>query len=254
MNYTIPKGKLYLDVFDTTGALTGERYLGNTPGAELSINSESLDHYSAEGGVNEKDESFVTQIDRKLSITCDDMSLETQALFVIGGIATLTQTSGAVVGEVVANVLQDRYYQLGVTPANPTGVRNVSLPVVKSGITTYVENTDYSLDGPLARIYIITGGAIVDTSDLMVDYTKAAAVRQQIATSALEAKTGALRFVADNPKGVNRDFYAAKVNLKPSGNMTLKGEKAEWAKVQFDVEFLKRDANTAALYIDGRPA
>lgn len=253
-NYTLPKGKLFFDPFDATGAVTGERYLGNTPGADLSIATTVLDHYSAESGINEKDESMVTQIDRKLSITSDNMSLDNVALFVIGGIATLTQAVGPVAGETVGPVIQGRYYQLGVSTANPTGVRNISAGVIKNGATTYVSGVDYELDGPLGRLYIVPGGAIADATSVTADYTKSAGVRQQVASSALAVAQGALRFVADNPKGENRDFYAPKVNLKPNGNMSLKGEKAEWAKMQFDVEFLKRDAETAALYIDGRPA
>lgn len=254
MNYTLAKGKLFFDAFDTNGVLTGERYLGNTPGADLTIDSTVLDHYSSESGISEKDMSLVTQIDRKLVITCDDISLENQAMFIIGGVSTLTQVAGPVVAEAIGPVLQDRYYQLGASAGNITGVRNVSAVAVKNGATTYVAGTDYVLDALQARLYIVPGGAIVDATTLAVDYTKAAAVRQQIATSSLEIKSGALRFVADNPRGANRDLYAPKVNLKPNGSMTLKGEKAEWAKLQFDVEFLKRDADTAALYLDGRPA
>lgn len=252
-NYTIPKGKMYFD----DG--TGEEYLGNTPGADLSVEPTSLDHYSAESGIREKDDTALVEINRKLAIIADDISVGNWARFIIGVASTLTQAAtpvaDAVLGAVaLGKVKKGKYYQLGVTATNKTGVRSVSAVTIKVGAAVKVLNTDYTLDAALARIYIVPGGSIADNDIVLESYTPAANTRDQVISASSAATAGALRFVADNPKGVNRDIFLPSVNLKPTGTAKLKGEQAEFMQLGFDIEILKKDASTAAIYIDGRPA
>lgn len=245
-NYTIPKGKIYFDDGD------GEQYLGNTPAAELSIESTSLDHYSAESGIREKDDSALVEINRRLSITADDISVENWSRFIIGAVSTHTQAATPVVDESVGAVKQGRYYQLGVTSGNPSGVRDVGSVTVKVGATSKTVTTDYTVDAALGRVYIVPGGGIADDDVVLVSYTPVAGTREQVISASSAAVEGSLRFIADNPKGTNRDIYLPKVNLKPTGTARLKGEQAEWMQLGFEIEILKRDATTAAIYIDGR--
>ena len=251
MNYTIPKGKMYFD----DG--TGEEYIGNTPSADLSIEVTDLPHYSAESGIREKDDTALVEINRKLAITADDISVENWARFIIGTASTLAQAATPVVDAVLGavalgKVQQGRYYQLGVTAANPTGVRDVTAVTIKVGAASMVLDTDYTLDATLARIYIIPGGGIADNDIVLESYTPVAGTRDQVLSASSAATAGALRFVADNPKGTNRDIFLPSVNLKPTGSAKLKGEQAEWMQLGFEIEILKKDANTAAIYIDGR--
>lgn len=250
-NYTIPKGKIYFD----DG--TGEEYLGNTPGAELSIDTTDLPHYSAESGIREKDDTALVEINRKLAITADDISVGNWARFIIGAASThaqaATPVADAQLGSAPAGkVKQGRYYQLGVTPTNLSGVRDVTAVTIKVGAAAKVLNTDYTLDPILARIYIIPGGGIADNDVVLESYTPTLGTRDQILSASSAAVAGALRFVADNPKGINRDIFLPSVNLKPTGSAKLKGEQAEYMQLGFEVEILKKDINTAAVYIDGR--
>lgn len=247
-DYTIPKGRIYFD----TG--TGEEYLGNTPGAEIGVESTDAPHYSAESGIREKDDNTLVEINRTLSITADNISVGNWARFIIGQASTLTQTSGPVVAESLGTVKKDRYYQLGKSAGNPSGVRGVSTVVVKVGAATKTLGTDYDVDLTLARIYIMPGGTIVDTDVVLVDYTKSANTREQVVSASSAATAGALRFVADNPKGTNRDIFLPSVSLKPTGTARLKGDQAEYMTMGFEVEILKKDDTTAAIYIEGRPA
>ncbi len=246
MSYTIPKGKIYFDDGN------GEQYLGNTPTAEMSIETTSLDHYSAESGIREKDDSALVEINRRLSITADDISTANWARFIIGSVSTHNQAATPVVDESIGAVKQGRYYQLGVTAGNPSGVRDVGSVTVKVGAVAKTLTTDYTIDTTLARVYIVPGGGIADDAVVLVSYTPVAGTREQVISASSAAVEGALRFVADNPKGTNRDIYLPKVNLKPTGTARLKGEQAEWMQLGFDIEILKRDATTAAIYIDGR--
>lgn len=250
-NYTIPKGKIYFD----DGS--GEEYLGNTPGADLTIDSTSLDHYSAESGIREKDDTALVEISRKLAITADDISVGNWARFIIGAASTKAQAATPVVDAVLGavplgKVKQGRYYQLGVTSGNLSGVRDVTAVTIKVGAAAKVLGTDYTLDAALARIYIVPGGGIVDNDIVLESYTPTAGTRDQVLSASSAAVAGALRFVADNPKGINRDIFLPSVNLKPTGSAKLKGEQAEYMQLGFEVEILKKDVNTAAVYIDGR--
>ncbi|ODU49073.1 MAG: hypothetical protein ABS92_06780 [Thiobacillus sp. SCN 63-374] len=250
-NYTIPKGRIYFDDGN------GEEYLGNTPGADLGIESTTLDHFSAESGIREKDDSALVEITRTLTITADDISTANWARFIIGTVGAKAQTAVAVADATLGatplgKVKQGRHYQLGVTTDNPSGVRAVTGVAIKVGAATMVLNTDYTLDATLARIYIIPGGGIADDDIVLESYTPTAGNREQVISASSAATSGAMRFVADNPKGTNRDIFLPSVNLKPTGTAQLKGENAEWMQLGFEIEILKKDASTGAIYIDGR--
>jgi hypothetical protein len=253
-NYVLGKGKVYIDELDGNGNKTGEFFFGNAPGFEVSVESESLDHYSSTGGIREKDEEVTTQVTRSGTITVDDISAKNLALFIVGEISTISQTATPVANEAIT-VKQGLTYQLGTTTNNPAGVRGVGSVVVTdvAGTTTFDVTDDYTVDATLGRITIVAGGAIASSASqtIHVDYTPVAQSREQIATGALGSKTVSLRYIADNPKGTNRDLYSPKVTMRPSGALPFIGE--EWLSMQFELEFLSTAA-TAAIYIDGRPA
>lgn len=251
-NYTLGKGKIYFDLFDANGNPQGERYIGNTPGFTVTVATETLKHYSSEGGVNVLDASTPLQTDITGNITVDDISDDNLALFFqSGAVGSVSQVATPVADEAIT-VQQGRYYQLGVSASNPTGVRNVSSVVIQddTDTTTYVLDTDYELDAAMGRIYIIPGGGISDDDVLHVDYTPAAETRSRIAAGS-EPVRGALRYIANNPKGANKDAYGAQVVLSPNGDLAFKTENA-WMQMQFGLEFEQRDTSTAQLYIDGR--
>lgn len=250
-DYVIPRGVAYFDPFDSGGNLTGEIDMGNTPGFNLGVESTNLEHFSSRGGLNEKDRDVATGVNRTASMTIDNLAIENLGYFAIALQSAIVQAATPVVDESVT-VKQGRWYQLGVS-INPTGVRNVSAVVIQddTDTTTYVLNTDYELDAALGRIRIIEGGAISDDDVLHVDYTPAAETRQQLVADTTPVK-GAMRVVADNPEGSNKDYYFPSVNLKPTGEMPLIGAEDSWASIGFDIGINKKDANTPALYVDGR--
>lgn len=250
--YTLGKGKLYFDPFDSNGNKTGERPFGNCPEFTFTVASENLDHFSSESGIAEKDMSVTLSVERTGSITTDNVSADNLALFVIGDVSSVTQAATPVANEPIV-VKKGRFYQLGVSSGNPQGARNVSSVVVTNtaGTTTYVAGTDYNVDLVLGRLEIITTGAIANDATLHVDYTPASNSRERVASSSLAATEGALRFISDNPVGPNRDLYAPKVRLSPSGDFAWIGD--DWLSMQLDIEFLK-PATGSAIYVDGRAA
>lgn len=254
-NYVLGRGKVYFDRFAAgTKNKTGERFFGNVPEITYNTESEVLDHFASTSGIRQKDDQAILEITRTLSFVADDITIENMALFFLADSSSQVQASA--VGEVstYATVVEGYYYQLGVETGNPTGVRNVSNVVVEpaAGGTPYVLTTDYTVDAALGRIYIVPGGGIIEANGIEVTYDVAAATRDQVITAGNTLIEGCLRYISDNPKGEQRDLFLPYVQLRPNGDFSLIGD--EWMQLPFTGEVLVLDDNTAAAYIDGRPA
>ena len=310
----IPGGKIYFDLFNESLEKTGERYLGLTPGFTLSIASDKIQSYSAENGLQELDDETLVKITRTGKLTVRQISLENLGMFLAGQASTASQAGGNVTGEAI-DVLADRYYQLGTTVANPSGVRSVSAVTLTTatvsaaatstayavgaqvkpastplyiyqcttagtsggsaptwpttvgatvtdgtvvwtniGIITPVLDTDYTLDAAMGRFYIKPTARVHATYPVpwLAAYTTSAVSREQLLTSGTADVYGALRFIAANAKGVNRDVYGCNVLLAPSGDIVFKGDSPAYAELSFDISFNVGANGEAALVIDGR--
>lgn len=250
--YQIPRGRVLFDPFDANGALTGEEEFGNCPSFTISIATTKADHFSSETGLKQKDAAVTVEVNRAAKIKCDNISAKVLANFLSGSTETVTQTSGSVVDESIT-VKKGRQYQLGRSESNPAGVRNVTNVVVTNSgaTTTYTLGTDYAVDLELGRLQILEGGTISD-GIIKVDYDKAAKTWTRIKTGAVAELAGAIRVIADNASGNNRDFYMPKVNLTPEGDLPVIAEGTDFVNVAFSVEILK-PSNAEAVYVDGRP-
>lgn len=256
-NYTLGKGRVFFDAF-SQGTLSpqGERYFGDTMEFNVTSESESLEHFDNDAGIRVKDASVLLELSRTGTLITENISPENLALFFLGAASTLTQS--AVVGQssTYMTVKKGYYYQLGVTTARPEGVRKVANVVVKNRLTpttVYVAGTDYVLDADLARIQLLEGGAIVEASGLTIDFDIAAASFTRVVTAADAEIKGALRYIATNPQGEKYDYFFPYVSLKPNGDFALKSGE-EFQQLGFTFEVLKKDDNTEAMYINGRPA
>lgn len=249
-NYTLGRGEIWFAQY-LTGTTTpgGELYLGNTPELSFTAEQENLDHYSSDRGVRIKDESVLLQLDYSGSFITDNISPDNLSYFFLGESMTSTATSTTVTGEAIADVMKGRTYQLGTSASNPAGVRKVSAVSVKKGATTFVAGTDYVLDATLARIEILTTGAIVEGDDLTVDYTIDVSSRSRVISKSKTIE-GALRYIAYNPAGQNIDYFLPWVKITPNGDFTLKGD--EWQQLPFTLEVLKK-GTLESVYMEGRP-
>lgn len=258
--YTLGRGRVMLDRYPANIVMTaltrgiGERYIGNTPEFSTNSSSENLDHYDSDAGVRTKDDSVELSFDRAGSFTCDNIDSDNIALYFLGDKATVTQAAATGVVDVLT-VKQKMFYQLGMTALLPAGVRNVGSVVVKKGspgfATTVSAAGNYQVDEVLGRIYIEAGAPdITDDTIIQVTFNVLASTRGQV-ISKNQSIYAAVRFVADNPKGVNRDYYFPYVKLSPDGDYNLKGE--EWQTMGFTMEILKKASNVESVYIDERP-
>ena len=247
-NITVGAGRIYLSL----KGQDGERYLGDTPGFELAITSEKLDVYSSDTAVAEKLVSVVRNVERTATITCQDMSLENLALFLLGEVTSLTQTADKVTDE-EATVKKGEWYQLG----GGIGVRDVSAVSIQGAkvrANTYVNlvaGKDYTLDAKGGRVLMLVD-AIKFGDPIKFTYTPKAATFGQVQTSDTKPVEGALRFRSDNTEGGNKDFYAPRAIIQPEGQIELKSRDNP-VQITFNVEFLA-DASNKAIYFTNREA
>lgn len=249
--FVLGAGKVFFDPFDDAGNLTGERYLGDTPGFSLNVSAANQELWTSDGPIAERAEYVATQVTREASIECRNINMDNLALFLIGDVAAHEQTSASVTEE--SHIVKlDRWYQLGQDDSNPTGVRDVTgVTVTDSSSTSYTEGTDYELDAALGRIRPMPGGSIAEDTELLIDYDTNQTTWDRITTNNLGAQDGALRYIANNTAGPNRDLYAPKTRLNPDGDYSVKSRDT-WQSLSFSAALLVPD-NGAAAYLDGQP-
>ena len=265
--YTLGRGEVYFNKFKPgTNIGEGERYLGNTPEYSLTNEVETLDHFNADRGLREKDESVLLEISSSGSMNCDNISGENVALFFLGNLLTKSSTSVTAQKEVFTNWKRGLTLQLGTTDATPTGVRKVSnVKVGKAeksatlnltgdisaipGVTIVDAAGNYEVDLELGRLYLEpTSTEINGDIKLVVQFDVAAQSREMVISSN-DVVQGSLRFVSHNAKGENKDYFFPKVTLSPDGDYNLKGD--DWQSMGFTFEALKLQGRER-VYIDIR--
>jgi hypothetical protein len=249
--YVLGRGKLFFDRFadNTKVSINGERRLGNCPSLAYTSAVDSLDHYNSEGGQKTKDASADLQKNTTGSFGCDNISSENVALFVGGSVSSLAQTAATGLTENI-KLSKDRWYQLGKTTGNPSGLRNLASLVVTAtvGGATY-SATNYDVNYETGRVYVHPDATLVEGTEYTFTYNTVASSRKRVA-SGTKSIYGALRFVADNAEGTDRDHYFPYVKLTPNGDFNLIGD--EWSIAQFNLEILRLNDTTEAIYIDER--
>ena len=263
-NYTLGRGEIYFARKDpVTGAMGGERYLGNTPAANLTAEEEKLEHFSSDRGIRIKDKVVTLQVNYTGTLEVDNIDYDNVALFFLGETESLTiaQTTVATeqVGVTGIGVEKGMFYQLGMTAANPAGAKGVIFPGAagtlfaltrSGGGGALVHGTDYVVNAELGRVEILETSTVIQDGDLLTaTYTVAASTRRRV-ISGSTAVTGSLRYVAYNPEGEQIDYFMPSVTLSPNGDFALKSD--EWQVIPFNIDVTKRDADTAAIYGEGR--
>jgi hypothetical protein len=252
-NQTLGRGRVYFAPFVAgTETPTGRRYLGNTPEFNISVETETLDHYNSDEGVREVDLSVPVQTDRTATLMTDNVSKENLALFFLGSTSALSQASGSNIASDYDNAQQGLTYQLGKSATNPTGDRNVTTVVVRNDAgspVTYVLNTDYTLDAARGQITVVEGGGIANGTNLRITHSRPVATRDRI-ISGNSAIYGELYYQARNPAGQQIDYVFPKVRISPSGDFALKAE-SDFQSFSFSVTILKKEG-LQAMYADGQ--
>lgn len=254
-NYTLGAGKLYFDRFDDDGNTTGEYYIGNTTSLTGSTDETREEHYSSDEKERAKDASVVTQSDQTVGFTTDDIQPENLALLWKGTAEQLAVAADPGVVETIA-VMRGRWYQLGMSPTSPTGARSITLTSVTDDAGAPVAipggagGANYEVDLELGRIFIKEDAPdVADGDSIIVTYDVGAHSRTVIISKG-DTIRGALRYIADNTAGENRDDYWPLVELSPDGDYEFKAD--SWSEMSFTGEVLKKEGYYKH-YVDGRP-
>ena len=251
----VSAGRAYFSPYASGTFSRDERYLGNSQDLSINITSESVQLFTAEDGLDELDDETLTSITRAGAMTLANISLDNLALFYIGDISAVAQSAGSVVDE-AHTVDQDRWYQLGVSTSRPQGLQGLENFVLtgSGGTPTYTVTTDYLFDSDSGRFFIVPGGTIADGTAVLADYDRIASAWDVIDTSQLKQNVGEFRFIQNNAKGDNKNYYAPKCVLIPNGDAVLKSVgNVAYATLGFTLGFSRGPNGEAPLYIDGRP-
>lgn len=254
-NYTLGRGQVHFARFKAgTQIPDGFFYIGNTPEFSLTIESETLDHFSSDEGIREKDDSVPLEVNRTGSLTTDNIIPKNVALFFFGTDSMVTQASVASDTEVIAGIKAGHSYKLGSSPSNPTGYMGIDpsgfAVAVSPGGTALVVDVDYTMDFDNGIITFVEGSLLaVDAASIDVTYAVLGSSRERV-ISGSEPVEGAMMYVTKNPKGTDAVFYMPYIKITPNGDYALKGD--EWQQIPLALEILK-PAVGEAIYRDGTP-
>lgn len=255
-NIVLGSGRVFFDKFDANGDPTGELYMAETPGFELTVSPESTEIFSDDGPVAESLINVTKSVSRNFAITTKNITDQSLALFLIATAGSQTTSAGAETATAInggKGVKQGHWYQLGVSAGRPTGVRAITTVAIKEGVTAKTVDTDYVLDAALGRIYIVPGGGIDEGDILTADFTRTAVSWTEVASNDLGAAKGALRYVADNTAGENRDLYVPSCVLEPNGTAAFKSRDTAQT-LGFTVKVQKPSDGRSSVYVNGRAA
>ena len=167
-NYYSGQGSLYIAERDSvTGLAKGFIAVGNVPELSIDIETTNYEHKESETGSRLTDLVIVKEKKGKFSFKLENLTLANLAMALWG---TNTDIAGAaVVSEPVIAYKSSATVKKNLALANP----DVSLVVVKDAtdITTYVLDTDYTVDAKNGTISILAGSTIVEGVTLHVSYT-----------------------------------------------------------------------------------
>ena len=285
-NIVIGAGEVYIDLFDSDGNPTGERYLGDAVGATLSIATEETTVFSGTGPVARELTRVVRSISRTFNLTLHDITLDNLALFTIAEVAALSAKAAAIMDE-TALVRPGRWYQLGDAD-RPAGVSGLATPADKAAATSAVtiastaatpvaavqaieadrfkpmeteQKGQYVVDFERARIYWLPAdhalyaalaGIAADT-EVGIDYTPADPAREQ-AQGGLMQQRGTFRYLEEAAAGRGRNFYAPLCVITPGGDLAMLDGRSTEQQITLAVSAIDPPSGRNPLYIDGQPS
>lgn len=237
--YVLGRGKVYFDQFIAdTQTKTGERYIGNTPAFGMTSAYTPLDHYDADEGLREKDDSVNLQTDRTGTFQCDNISMANVALMFGSTVSVESQGSSSGESETFT-VYTGRYYQLGSTDDVPSGAKNASNVVVTNnsgirafgyitftGVQTDADTIDingqtitFRASSPAAHEILIGASGIITAQDLIAEINAYPSIYDVTASGTEGIVT--LRAIATGTAGNSIVFTESAANLTVTGSGTL---------------------------------
>lgn len=244
-NLLVPRGSILFNPF-VPGTLAGKGYmqLGNCPEFMLSRDVTPLEHRSSQQGYRNRDKRLIIGDDLSGTVVTDDVKADNMRLwFMAQSVTTITTSSATATAETLVDVMKGRMYQLGVSSVAPTGLRNVTVTSVAStggSPVTYANNTDYTFNVASGMLTLLSGGSIVEDSDILVTYNVAASTHKQMIADNKEVE-GEIKFISNNPFGEQSDIWIPRATLTPNGDLSLltDPDSPTWQQIPLTITALK---------------
>ena len=278
-------GALFIDRYTDNGNTRGaEMYIGDTIAASISATVERTTVYSGDGAVASKLIDRVRQIDRTMSITVQDATLDNFALFMMADRPGQEEAGNSneeliTTIRVPEHVSERIYFQIasgdmGTTPAGRPKFTLGDAPIAKvNGIRTRppgstgafldtiptMEDEDYDLDEKSGRIrFTATGIAKVKGLELQITLNwpnirdLPAFERVSVGAEVSQIRI-ALRYIEDADPGMaGRNIYVPQATLSPAGEAALKN-RDEPQRLPLQLAIEAPDDGLDQIYIDGVP-
>ena len=281
---TLGAGTFYVDRFHDNGGVRGsEIYMGDTTAAGVQSTVQKTTVHAGDGSIGRKLIDRNTEISRMLTITCQDMTLENLALFLMSS-GPETQGAGDAAVDMVTtlrvplNANARTYYQLGtgVHGANPAGRPKFVLqnePIARGGwlqknigalgefavFGDPITADDYILDQGRGRL-AFTDSGLAKVRGKEVQITIVAAkidslpefARVEVGTSTEQVRV-AVRYIEESDEGEEgRNLYIPRCVLSPNGELALKSRNdPQRLPLGFSIE--TPESGLALMYVDGVP-
>lgn len=230
-NLVLGRGRVFFEKFDSQYGFTGSglRYIGNTDLFNITINRQRTDVKGSRNGLLVLMGSEVSEESCTGVMTTDNLNRDNvQDWFSV--VDSGIPTSGVPAPQTVV-AERGRYYQVGVTPTNPAGLRNLLSVTVTKGGTTVVQAGNYEVDLANGMIRILSNAVGIADGDSLVIGGAAAVSNEVIMVPTGRNIRGALRFVSNSTVGTSRDVFIPAVELRPDGDQEFKGDK--WQELRF---------------------
>ena len=278
-------GAIFIDRYtDNNNTRGAEMYVGDTIAASISATVERTTVYSGDGAVASKLVDRVRQIDRTMSITVQDATLDNFALFMMADRPS-QENAGSASSDLITVIrvpehVSDRTYfqigsgEMGKTPAGRPKFTLGTTPLASGGFmqrtltatsgafrpfSPTVQAADFSLDADSGRIRFTKSG-IAKVKSKQVQITIAAAkitalpAFERVSVDAEVSQIRiALRYVEDSDPGMaGRNIYIPQATLSPAGEAALKSrDTPQQFPLQLAIE--TPDNSLDQIYIDGVP-
>lgn len=242
-------GDLQVAVYDqSTGALGGERDIGNASNFVINAPSVERKELSGESGSNYHRPlaSVILKTGQDLAFTLTDINRKNLALCMFGTESSYTQAGGNNTGSPESvTVYVGTWTKLAHRNIDSSGGNR---PVITLDDVVLTEDVDYEIDYQVGRIMALADGAIQDGDILAVEY-KWLAIEDghRVQADQVNAIDVFLRLIGSD-QADNREFEVIvhRAQLVPSGDLGWLSD--EYAIIEFKGKIFPTDSGTWECY------
>lgn len=227
--YTIGKGCFRMA--DTLNG--GQRDVGNTPGAEITIDVETLPHYESKTSNRVLDAEVTIEKNATVTVTIDEPKAENIAMFLLGTKSDASQTAGTGTTADVTVTELGLWYKIGKVDVSNVVVENAAQD------TTYTLGTDYQIDASAGLVKALSGGGISAGDLIKVTHDHAARTQEKVAALTKNVIEKYVFFYGDSQAGVKQNIVG-KASIVPNGSLSVIND-GEWQTLALDLKFLDAD-------------